>query len=114
MQSSAGVGTAGASRARSIAGTVYQCPRWSDTGSIRLKGETMATRKDLTRWYRNATHCKVGYCCYQDAGVNRFDLVELGCNAGVYGWNWTAYLDASTDTLYVDCYRNVPSYIAEK
>lgn len=74
----------------------------------------MVTRKDLHRWYMNATHCKVGYCCYQDAGVSRAALVELGHNAGVYGWNWTAYLEPSTDTLFVSCYRNVPSYIAEK
>ena len=74
----------------------------------------MATIKDLARWYRNVEHCKVGYCCYQDAGKSRYDMKELGYNSGVYGWNWTAYLDTETDTMYVSCYRNVPSYIREK
>lgn len=74
----------------------------------------MATIKDLMRWYENATHCKTGYCCYQDAGKSRYDLIELGYNRGVYGWNWTAYIDPETDTLFVNSYRNVPSYIREK
>lgn len=53
----------------------------------------MATRKDLVRWYDSFEHCKVGYCCVQDAGKSKYDLVELGYNRGVYGWNWTAYAD---------------------
>lgn len=74
----------------------------------------MSTIKDLKRWYQNATHCRVGYCCEQESGKRKSELVELGYNAGVYGWNWTAYLDALTDTLYISSYRNVPAYIAEK
>ena len=74
----------------------------------------MATIKDLKRWYESATHCKTGYCCYQDDGKSKWDMVELGYNRGVYGWNWTAYLDTATDTLYVNSYRNVPNYIREK
>lgn len=74
----------------------------------------MATTKDLKRWYDCFDHCKVGYCCWQDAGKSRYDLVKLGSNSGVYGWNWTAYADNETDTIFVDCYRNVPSYIREK
>ncbi len=73
-----------------------------------------STIKDLTRWYNSAEHCKTGYCCVQNDGKSKYDMMELGYNRGVYGWNWTAYLDTKTSTLYVDCYRNVPSYIKEK
>ena len=74
----------------------------------------MATRDDLLRWYRHSKHCKLGYCCYQDDGLSKYDLFELGYNAGVYGWNWTAYHEPKTDTLYISYYRNVPNYIKEK
>ena len=75
----------------------------------------MSTIKDLKRWYDSFTHCKVGYCCEQGIpGKSKYDLLELGYNCGVYGWNWTARADLETDTLYVSCYRNVPSYIQEK
>lgn len=74
----------------------------------------MANREDLRRWYDITTHCKVGYCCYQEDNVSKYDCIELGYNSGVYGWNWTAYLYTPTDTLYISCYRNVPNYIREK
>ena len=75
----------------------------------------MATRKDLRRWYDSAAHCKRGYCCEQNIpGKSKSQLVTLGYNAGVYGWNWTAYLDAETNTLYVSYYRNVPDWCVEK
>ena len=74
----------------------------------------MATIKDLKSWYGNAEHCKIGYCCYQDSGKSKWELYELGYNSGVYGWNWTTYLDRETSTLYISYYRNVPSYIREK
>lgn len=72
------------------------------------------TVKELFRIYQGVDHCKCGYCCYQDAGVSKYDLIELGYNTGVYGWNWTAYLDPKTSTLYISNYRNVPAYIKEK
>jgi len=71
-------------------------------------------RKDMKRIYNAYSHCKIGYCCYQDDGKTRSELVELGYNTGVYGWNWTIYADNSTDTLYISCYRNVPACIIEK
>lgn len=74
----------------------------------------MATRKDLERWYNASEHCKVGYCCYQESGKSRYELLELGYNRGVYGWNWTAYMDTETGTLYISNYRNVPASIREK
>lgn len=75
---------------------------------------TMMTRKDLNRLYNSFEHCKVGYCCYQEDGKGRCDLTELGYNRGVYGWNWTAYADFETGTLYISCYRNVPAAIVNK
>lgn len=74
----------------------------------------MATNRDLKRWYDMSEHCKRGYCCEQDASTPKHKLIELGYNRGVYGWNWTAYLETSTNTLYISNYRNVPAYIAEK
>ena len=74
----------------------------------------MSTVKDLKRWYDQFEHCKTGYCCEQDAPCGKYALLRLGSNSGVYGWNWTAYADTGTDTLYVSYYRNVPSYIKEK
>lgn len=72
------------------------------------------TRQDLLRIYENFTHCKKGYCCYQEDNKCEYDLLELGYNTGIYGWNWTVYADTKTDTLYISCYRNVLSYIIEK
>ncbi len=73
-----------------------------------------ATIKDLKKWYDQATHCKTGYCCIQKDKKSKFDMVELGYNSGLYGWNWTAYLETETNTLYIECYRNVPNSIKEK
>ena len=75
---------------------------------------TAATVKDLRYWYSMATHCKTGYVCYQDDGLTKSELECLGYNSGVYGWNWSAYLNPKTDTLYVSYYRNVPHDIVEK
>ena len=74
------------------------------------------TRNELRNIYKSVPHCKVGYCCYQDDGIYRCSdgMYEIGSNHGYYGWNWTAYLFAPTNTLYISCYRNVPSDIREK
>lgn len=72
------------------------------------------TRKDLAYYYRVFKHCKIGYCCYQDDNKSRWELREIGYNSGIYGWNWTLFVDDENDTLYISCYRNVPSYIVEK
>lgn len=75
------------------------------------------TRKDLKRFVestiRFGSKVFVGYCCYQDHGVSKYDLNEIGYNHGVYGWNWTLYSDPKTGDLYISCYRNVPNYIYE-
>lgn len=73
------------------------------------------TRDELRRWYNWFDHCKIGYCCEQNIpGKSKCDLEVLGYNSGVYGWNWTAYADFETSTMYISCYRNVPAYIKEK
>lgn len=72
------------------------------------------TRSELKRFVDTCTHVKVGYCCFQDDGISKYDLKEIGYNHGVYGWNWTCYYHAETDTAYISCYRNVPSYIQNR
>lgn len=98
--------------------TASQSRTW-ETGGKPHRGqkgiENMSTIKDLRRWYEIFDHCVKGYCCeYNVPGKSKYDLLELGYNAGVYGWNWTAYADTDTDTLYISYYRNVPEYIREK
>lgn len=77
------------------------------------KGEQKMTNKELKEIYDQVKHCKKGYCCQQQC-KNGMNLIEIGYNKGLYGWNWTAYLDQETSTLYVSNYRNVPNYIKEK
>ena len=66
------------------------------------------TRKDLNRWKeyarQNGYEIKTGYCCRYDGPDKASDLLELGYNSGVYGWNWSLYLGEKT--LYIDGYRN--------
>lgn len=46
-----------------------------------------------------------GYCTLSN--LIRSDLVEeIGKNAGIYGWNWTAYRVNGTNTIILDSYRN--------
>lgn len=71
-------------------------------------------RNDLANYYYMHEHFKRGYVCYQDDGKSRASLIELGYNSGVYGWNWSLFLDPETDTLYCSSYRNVPNYLIEK
>ena len=33
---------------------------------------------------------------------------EVGYNAGVYGWNWSAYKRDNYSALYIKGYRNLP------
>ena len=33
---------------------------------------------------------------------------EVGYNAGVYGWNWSAYKKGNDATWYIQGYRNFP------
>lgn len=51
---------------------------------------------------------KLGYCCYQDDGISKYDMIELGVNCGVYGWNFTLYYSPENKTMYCNSYRNAP------
>ena len=70
--------------------------------------KTKLNRNDLKRYisYANATgrQIKKGYCCHYDRSDDAGQLLELGYNSGVYGWNWSLYMDDKT--LYIDGYRN--------
>lgn len=65
------------------------------------------TRKDLRRWERYAKEMnlkiKKGYCCHYESN-DKNNLIQLGFNDGVYGWNWSLYID--NECLYIDGYRN--------
>ena len=53
-----------------------------------------------------------GYCSEQEycrkVGIAKSDLVVMGSNSGVYGWNWTLYLDNVNDNIIISGYRNAP------
>lgn len=69
------------------------------------------TRKELKEVRRNAEangiDFRQGYCCYQDDGLGRWDLIPIGTNYGVYGWNWTLYFCERTRCFYLSGYRNM-------
>lgn len=71
------------------------------------------TRQEAKRIIEGGLMCgakyKRGYCCYQDDHIPKSELVELGYNSGVYGWNWTLYHYPPTDTYYLSDYRNAPT-----
>ncbi|MBP5412880.1 MAG: hypothetical protein J6Y47_06480 [Bacteroidales bacterium] len=52
---------------------------------------------------------KHGYCCYQNDNISKWDMIELGSNSGIYGWNWTLYYSPTNNTYYCDSYRNTPT-----
>lgn len=66
------------------------------------------TRKEMKAFCNSCKEVKKGYCCLQDDGLSRYSdgVRVIGTNSGVYGWNWTLYYNALTDTAYVDGYRN--------
>lgn len=62
----------------------------------------------LQDFKNNGYTIKTGYCCYQKDNISKCSLIELGYNMGVYGWNWTMYLNPSAKTIYISNYRNLP------
>lgn len=63
------------------------------------------TRKDINQLKKiGYTVCTVPYCSAQHllTGLERF-----GYNAGIYGWNWSAY--QIHDAIIVTGYRNFPT-----
>ena len=63
----------------------------------------------LVDFKSNGYTIKTGYCCYQNDNISKYDMIELGYNKGVYGWNWTMYLYPANKTIYISNYRNLPS-----
>ena len=61
------------------------------------------TRKEMKAFTAQCDKVVTGYCCRYDAGA---PLIVIGKNSGVYGWNWTLYYCPTTNTAYVDGYRN--------
>lgn len=55
---------------------------------------------------RKGYQVKQGYCCYQEDGLNTWNLIKIGSNNGSYGWNWSVYWSVSNSTLYISGYRN--------
>ena len=62
----------------------------------------------LVDFRNNGYTIKHGYACYQDDNIGTTDLIKLGYNAGVYGWNWTMYMHPTTKTIYISDHRNLP------
>ena len=54
------------------------------------------------------TKYKSGYNCYLDDNLSQYDLVNLGSNAGKFGYNFTLYYHKKSDTLYCSNYRKAP------
>lgn len=70
------------------------------------------TRKEasrITHGYKVVT----GYCCYQDLHQFQSDLILIGTNSGMYGWNWTLYLEPKKGIFFCSGYRNYPIFREE-
>lgn len=58
------------------------------------------TNKDITNNFSNIIQAQDGYTP---------PYPKIGYNAGVYGWNWSAY-QVDRDTVYIQGYRSFPKY----
>lgn len=75
-------------------------------------GVITVTRKEASRityGYKVIT----GYCCYQDLNLSQMDLIRIGENCGIYGWNWSLFLDPKTGIFFCSGYRNNPKFREE-
>ncbi len=62
--------------------------------------EKELTKKYLKYWYRNILYTE--YCnMYWILDEN----MKIGYNAGIYGWNWSAY-EINRNTVIITGYRN--------
>lgn len=68
-------------------------------------------RKELNKIKQEAQRLgikwKTGYCDFQDDKLTTWDMIEIGKNYGMYGWNWTLYYSPSNNTFYCNGYRNM-------
>lgn len=71
------------------------------------------TRRELKERFTHILNG--GYCShYKFENNERFVIDKIGSNAGVYGWNWSAYYiyDKKNDFRFIllDSYRNAFTY----
>ena len=67
------------------------------------------TRKELENfiWNMRPANVRRGNGCHtNDSSEAARRACKIGTNSGVHGWNWDAWYDWDTDTLWVDGYRN--------
>ena len=72
------------------------------------------TRKDVESI--GAKIIATGNCLPTSAEMESRGWEYLGYNAGVYGWNWTAWLSKDHATVLMASYRNTPKsaeYVAQ-
>lgn len=67
--------------------------------------ETRLTRKDIVG---KAFILPISTDTSADSGY-----VKVGYNAGVYGWNWSAYIKENDQAWYLQGYRNFPKNAEE-
>lgn len=71
----------------------------------------MYTAKQITRKNVENTGAKIiaaGNCLPDASEMKARGWEYLGYNAGVYGWNWTAWLSKDHATVLMESYRNTP------
>lgn len=71
------------------------------------------TRKQAEQITRSSAVYGPGYCSEQDycksRGISRYDLIVIGSNHGLYGWNWTLYRNPANGDYIISSYRNCPN-----
>ena len=68
--------------------------------------EHRITRKDVESI--GARIIATGNCLPSASEMEALGWEYLGYNAGVYGWNWTAWLSKDRTTVLMGAYRNTP------
>ena len=71
----------------------------------------MYTAKQITNKDIENTGAKIiatGNCLPDASEMETRGWEYLGYNAGVYGWNWTAWLSKDHATVLMAAYRNTP------
>ena len=71
----------------------------------------MYTDRQITRKDVESIGAKIyatGNCLPPEWVMESYGWECLGYNAGVYGWNWTAWLSKDHTTVLMASYRNTP------
>lgn len=65
------------------------------------------TRKELNRIRGQVNTVKSGYCSFSNLPyIEKEKYICIGSNYGIYGWNWSVYLNTKDSILIIDGYRN--------